>query len=72
MNYYQKYSEKELIGRGNFGIAHLTQVKSTSYTAIKHLKCLWLKRYLLKVYLKNKSKEQCAKSKSIKIYTMII
>ena len=69
MHYYQKYSEKELIGRGNFGITHPTQAKSTSYMTIKPLSYLLPKRYLYKVYLKIKSKEQCAKYKSIKNYT---
>jgi len=61
MHYYQKYSEKELIGRGNFGITSKIQAKSISYMTIKPLNYLLPKRYLSKDCPKNKSKELCAK-----------
>jgi len=61
MHYYQKYSEKELIGRGNFGIISKTQAKFISYMKIKPLNYLSPKRYLSKGCLKNNSKEQCDK-----------
>jgi hypothetical protein len=61
MHYYQKYSEKELIGRGNFGITTKTQAKSISSMTIKPLNYLLRRKYLFKDCLKSKSKEQCAK-----------
>lgn len=46
MHFYQKYSEKELIGRGNFGKTNETQAKSISSTITKPLNCLSPKKYL--------------------------
>ena len=54
MQYHQKYSEKEFIGRGNYGTSLYIQVKFILFTIIKHSISLLPKRYLFKDYQKSK------------------